>query len=456
MDFLKNTYYKYKDIFFKLCIFALLIFAVVSRYQAIAWNKPYFHDNFLYANAAQSLAERGDFKVSTTYISGIPHEYSVAEKGGEYLDHNPMWPILGALVIWVKNIDGFAATAFLSFISGLGVLALVYLVGAKLGGKHTGGLAFLGCLFSYILIDFSGNGSFYIFQAFLYLLFIYLAWEFTGKKRVIALGIVTGISILVVQQSITLIFAYLVYLILFERKDLKTTVLSTLLFLSIIALCSLPWAIRNHYALGAFFPPADTYYVWDKLGVSKEVTGDVTRYLISSQTYLQLVKTELTTWFPNNSYYINRQLFILTPVFYSAALLLFCEALFCKWLRKLSPDELKKIAFLGMVLGFHIAISAAWPITKFRYFVSMVPLVTIAGAYYMNSFLERLTVLWFKKYCQFAAVISVVILSILTYYRSPSHTFYYGGVLTTDPFGQNGEVDYVQNYKHIPPRDPKL
>lgn len=433
----------------------LFVAGMFARYEALRWNTPYVHDNLLYGNAAESLAKRGDLKIATTdpaYQLLPMHYYSVKEYGGEYLDHNPLWSVLAAPLVMTLGVDGFRATELLSYAAGFALLVLLYMIGARMGPRSLGlfTLALGAC--SYLLIDFSGNGSFYVFQAALYLLFVYVAVWKQNRLQPVYLGVIAGAGMLLVQQSASLIAAYAVYLLLFEGKGIAHACRTFALFLAPVVLLYAPWGLRNYFFLGSFFPPADMYYVWDKLGIPRVALGDIERHAVTVSSYVRLLITELTNWFPKNLYYIQRQLFVLAPVAYVLAGLLAVEMFFARVSERMRREELPGVALMFLVLGFHIAISAAWPVPKFRYFVAMVPLVITLGGFYLWRFV---TVPALRTAVVSSCIFATAALSLLTYFGISSRTYYYGGVLTTDPFGGTWEVSYIAQYKPSP-RDPKL
>ena len=425
---------------------------ILFRVGAVYFNLPFLHGRWLYGNAAQSLAERGDFKIATYDASEIPHIYSVREKGGEFLEHNPLWSILGAGIVLVSPLNGFEATQALSFLAGIAVLILIYRAGLELGGQGVALLSLGLAVFSYLLIDFSGNGSFYIFQGVLYLLFLLVWWREKSKKDTLLLGVIAGLALLLSHQAVALIFAYVAHLIFVKRPGFKLIFASLVLFLLPAVLIYLPWGLRNYFFIGNFFPPADMYYVWDKLGFARRINGDIITYAPTLATYFELAKKVFTNWLPYNLYFINRQLFFLAPLVYVFALFLAAEVLFFKKWKKLSDGGFRKLLPLFLILGFHILISAVWPVTKFRYFVPMLPLVFLAGSYWITDFISNRRLKLLAAGSSFALLI---LLSIFTYFSTPSRTYFYGGTVTTDNFGSKGELEYIRNYESSG-RDPAL
>ena len=156
---------------------------------------------------------------------------------------------------------------------------------------------------------------------------------------------------------------------------------------------------------------------------------------------------------PINLFFLIRGVFFLgAPFFYIFALFLASEVLFARWFRKLAGESFDKLLPLFLIFGFHILISAAWPVTKFRYFVPMLPLVFLAGSYWITGFVSSRRLKLLAAGSSFALLI---LLSVFTYFSTPSRTYFYGGTVTTDNFGSKGELEYIRNYESSG-RDPAL
>lgn len=50
-----------------------------------------------------------------------------------------------------------------------------------------------------------------------------------------------------------------------------------------------------------------------------------------------------------------------------------------------------------------------------------------------------------RRFAVVASMIGIVVVSLLTYVSTPTHTYYYGGSITTDNFGKNGEVEFLKS-----------
>jgi hypothetical protein len=99
-----------------------------------------------------------------------------------------------------------------------------------------------------------------------------------------------------------------------------------------------------------------------------------------------------------------------------------------------------------MVLALvHLALILAWPTTKFRYLVPVLPLIFAIG----SSFLWELE--WPGQRTLLVAVTAGLCLftNLWTFMTIPSHTYYYDGGLVEDNFGGQGETVFVEEAKSL-------
>lgn len=424
-------------------VIILVALGFVLRVLSIGWNLYEHGDVAAYSVAAESLATRGDFLLSAD-TSGT-YFYSLAEKGGRYLAHNPLWPVLGSGIVALSGVSGYRALQMLSLVSGTALLILLHVLAERLGGPATALLTLSCAAFSYALIDFSANGSFYMFQAVLYLAFLRLVADIEKPYRAFGASITIGLAILLNQQNIVVLIAYVAYLLLRHGGGTKRTLGRVALCAAIVAVIYAPWWSRNYALFGVPFFSIDMTYVWRKLGLRPVVKGDVITYVVTPDTYLLLFKRSLLSWLPYNAYFINRKLFILAPVLYACFLFFVVENRERTLLR---DDERGRILLpLFLLLGSYFLISAAWPIAKFRYLIPALPLVFLLGSYYVVHYVPSGP--W-RTGISVASIALVVAGSVLTFFSTPSHTYYYDGAITTDIFGRHGELEFIQSRGALP------
>lgn len=413
----------------------ILLSGIVLRIGSVRWNRYIHGDVGQYSVASESLAQRGDLLIDANITK--PHFYSLSEKGGRFLEHNPLWPLLGSAIVLLTGASGYVALKMLSFAAGIFLLVILYCLGKKMGGSWLGLFVLMLGSFSYLLIDFSGNGAFYIFQTLFYLLFILLMLRRELQYHALAIGTLLGLGVLLNQQTIILWVSYVVLTFYYHRGNNREAFWRILQSTLIMLLLFLPWMVRNYIFVGTPVIPIDMAYIWGKLGVAKIVSGNVISYDTTLLTLWDLVKQMATFWFPHNLYFIHRKLFLLAPILYVFSLFLFVEFLGCERRKQIYHPA---ILPLFMIVILHTVLSSAWPIAKFRYMVPLLPLVFLLGGYYL-FFIVRSR--WLRGGFVIASIAGMIILSVLTYGGTPSHTYYYDGVLTTDNFGKRGEQEFI-------------
>jgi 4-amino-4-deoxy-L-arabinose transferase-like glycosyltransferase len=368
-------------------------------------------------------------------------------RGEPLLQHPPAWPILGAAVstLWggKTEADAFLALRLLSLLSGILLIFLLYNVARKLLSDRAAALfaALWACL-SALLIDYSGNGAFYMLHAALFLLWLSIAlWPPTTKRAVI-LGGLSGLTYLVNYQALVLLPAT-VLLLLIEERSWRAKAVRSILSIAVFSAVASPWLIRNFLLTGDPFMHhlANLPYVFSKAGVQPVIKNDVYLYPTGVQKYVIFLSMILTSWLPNNSFYIARKLMILAPI----AFIFMSYGLIDQILSK---DRWRKLLPVFLLFAMHFAISASWPITKFRYFVPMLSLSFLLALEALEHFVpeRRPRLLWMS-------LISVAVFlgSVLTYFSVPTHTYYYDGAITTDPFSGRGEWNYLRDQGLLPP-----
>ncbi len=418
-------------------VFFLVVFfvSIVTRLYSVQLNTKQHGDVALYSATAESIAYRNNFLIDPDTTQ--PYFYSLKEKGGRLLEHNPLWPILAAPLVKL-GMPGYIALKFLSFLSGVFLLILLYGYTKKLGGELLAKFVLFLSSISYVLIDYSGNGSFYVFEACLYIAFLWLLLDLERPGRRLLIGVVLGLGWVLNQQALAMFFTYVVTSVLSVKFSFKKSFqLIAPVFLVMFAFF-LPWGLRNANMFGSFFYNIDTVYLWQKLGMPEIIdANNIIHYPITLQSYINLLEAMVTFWFPHNLYFINRKLFVLAPVLYVFAWFFTIESAFAG-----SFEKIKKYIPIFLLLFFHICISAPWPIAKFRYLVPILPLIFLLGGLYITQFIASERV---KKYALIVSSLAVFIFSVITYLGVPSHTYYYEGVPTSDIYGKQGEKDFFMN-----------
>jgi 4-amino-4-deoxy-L-arabinose transferase-like glycosyltransferase len=305
-------------------LFLLLILAAafLFRVQTLHWNFFIHADTEFDTEATASLVHYGKLLVFPEKLTIVPTNEPLPplEQGEILTQHGPLWPILGATVMrifgWAPTMaNAFLSLRILSLLSGLAIIALSYFITRKLIHEY----AALACAsfltFSYVMADYSGNGSMYSLQTALYLLWIWSAMNHALRFRVAYLGIITGLSYLLNFQSIILIPATIILLLLEPiswRKKIPSLTLALILALVVVS----PWLIRNAILFGdpLYSHVINQIYVLNKAGYQPTVENGLYRFHLTFWDYFSVIIGILQVWLPNNLYYAARKLFILAPI----------------------------------------------------------------------------------------------------------------------------------------------
>lgn len=431
-----------------LMLTAILVLGLTLRLFSLSWN------TFPHADV------EGDAMVGAIFLKtgglwdeppdpDAPRHPSLfardSREGVPSLQHGPVWLLLGAgtTALWsgstLENV--FLSLRILSVLWGTVLILAVWAVARLLIGKQAALFAALWTCLSYLLIDFSGNGAFYVLQAVLYLLWIWIALQKPTHKRAALLGAVSALTYLVNYQAIILLPAALL-LELLQCRQQRGCLLRMTIVTAVTALCAAPWLIRNAILVGDPFAHhlLNSNYIFSKSGIHATVVDYVYQFPGTWERLSAILSMMLTSWLPNNAFYIARKLFILAPIafiFFSYGLI--DQTLDQKRRRKLLP--------LLLLFAAHALISAGWPITKFRYFVPLLPIVFILSLEAIAHFVPRrhTQVLWMSL-----VTMGIVLGSVLTYLSVPTHTYYYDGAITTDPFSGRGEWNYLRDNGYLP------
>lgn len=368
-----------------------------------------------------------------------------SREGIPALQHGPVWILLGSGLssLWHGNTeaDVYFALRLLSVMFGTTMIVMLWLVSRPLIGKEKALVCALWTSMSYLLIDYSGNGAFYVLQGTLYLLWLLIALKQPTWKRAAALGTVTGFAYLVNYQSIMLLPAS-IFLELFQCTQKRKCLLNMIAVTVMTGLLASPWLIRNALLVGDPFAHhlLNSNYVFSKSGIHATVVDYVYQFPGTWERTSAIISMIVTSWLPNNSFYVARKLFILAPI----AFIFFSYGLINQIL---SRERRYRLLPVLLLFAAHFLISASWPITKFRYFVPLLPLVFLLSLEAIEHLVPRP-----RTQILLLSLISVtfVLTALLTYLSVPTHTYYYDGAITTDPFSGRGEWNYLRDNNFLP------
>ena len=435
-------------------LLVLFLLALLPRLASVGFNAWPHGDVLLDAAVTEAVVEQGRLLVPLVDVRFYPIE----RFGFGYPpdQHPPLWSLLGVPLhlVWA---DSYEALKLLSLLAGALLLPVVYLFGRDLWGEGPGLLAAALCGLSYLLIDFSGNGSLWSLLALLYLLF---AWRLScfplrGWSNAALLGVIMGAAYLTNYPAVVLPLTLGALLVL-ERAlpgggrpesdcsaGPERTTRAGLAALAVAGLVVLPWLLYNAALFGS---PVWSQPLQRQLGggdtqveVMVGQEGVFKRPLVAADPLPERVRTTAYNLYGNAGFLI-RQSFALAP-FLAGFVLAGLVLLAVRCTRRSAAAE-RPLLLLTLAHG---ALILLWPTTKFRYLVPLFPLAALVGAW----------LLWQVRPPELRNLLAAVALgfaaltSLWTYASIPSHTYYYDGGLVEDNFGGQGEIAYVEDLRRL-------
>lgn len=389
----------------------------------------YLHgDVVLHCATVENLAQQKGFIVSYALSNIMPLE-NPELLGHPVQQHAPLWPLLGSLLFPFTK-DAFTSLKILSLLGGIALIPLSFIFALRFFGLFCACLTAFAVTFSYQLIDYSANGSLYILQAVLFILFLLAARNAHTIFRWCMIGFVGGIGWLLNYQNVVIVVSIVcLYVVSFwGRWFFKQNFIKLVGCLAVLVLTILPWLIRNYAVFGNPFYNVNMQYFWGKMGVSS-----------SMPFHDPLIFEKLCNWVPwwtsHNIYYFLRELFVLAPIIFACALWGLPQFILQAFRRR----NQGYVAYIILVV-FYAGICVAWPVVKYRYFIPLLPLVFALGFSVICSFQSRSV----RNLLTVSAIGIFSLFSVMTFLSIPSRTLYYGGALTKDIFGKRGEAEFVK------------
>lgn len=411
---------------------------MILRLFAFSFN--YFTHGNVNENAKAAVAVASSWTLRVAEPSDEPYWYSTKEYGGRYLDLNaPLWPTIGGVLMKFSGIKPSEANAFLLFrimslVVGMGVVISGYLAGKRIISSDAG--IFLSAVLglSYVLVDYSGNGAFYMAQALLYLLWV-LAAISRIHFRALLLAVLSGIGWLLNYQAVVMIAATII-LILWERRLWKEKMQSAGLALVVFLLVISPLLIRNARVFGdpLHTTKINLTYVWNKAGLTPVIEGPVKTFHLGFADKLRVAESALLEWLPHNAYYVARKLFVLLPVLFILALYGAVDLAFSK-------ERRNRVFPVILLLGLALSQMLTWPIVQFRYFVPIISLAALIGVEFLYNSIRQSG----ARYLLMAGTLAgLVLVGFLLFNSNPLHVCYYDCAVTTGPLGRNEELEHLR------------
>ena len=452
-------------------LLALTAAGAAWRLAAFAFNVWPHGDVVLDAAVAESLAARGALLVPIVDVRFYP----IDRFGFGYPpdQHPPLWPILGAPLVPLVG-DGYTALKLVGLLVGVALVPLAYWACRPLLGAGPAVLTAALAAGSYLLVDFSGNGSLWGLLALFYLLFVRLVGTpdnrsspvvdpespVVGPPRTAALvGIVMGLAYLTNYPAVTLpATLVLLHLLRHGRRALRRRALAyPALSLAVMLAVVAPWLAHNLALFGnpLWSQPLERSLAGGSRQVEYVVVGNevVKRSLPSTEGAWSSLRARAVDVYGNVGF-VTRQLLVLTPV-----LVGFFVAGLAVWLAGVtarvpgSTDEHRSAEHRSAALPtplvvlalVHLALVLWWPTTKFRYLVPLLPLVLAIGSW----FLWQLRPATHRTALVAVTVAACLFTNAWTMLEVPSRTFYYDGGLVDDNFGGQGEAEFVDQARRL-------
>jgi hypothetical protein len=398
-------------------IFLITAVGTVPRIASFHFNDVPHGDIYLNYAVAKSFHESGTLKIPIASV----RPYPVDRFGfGHPLDqHGPLWPILGGLGVFLFG-NPFVAFKVITLISGIALLPLTFVASRRVIGKEAALSAALLAALTYVLSDYSGNGSLYIVQACLYLIFLTLLQRPETTWRTLSLGAVMGTGFLLNHQAIVLVPTLLAAYSLQARPTRSPTHVKCAPWVSCLVALFLvaPWLVRNLLVFDSLHPSGYSHHLALKLGITRVVfwRGELVSQPDWSLTSPPDALLAIGTWVGRNSAYMLFRLLTLAPLIsLLAPLTMWRVSRRHPGTRGLGP------AGFAWLLAFHMVLSCLWPVFKFRYFVPMLPLICVLGVWGLTEVVPPRNF----RAAFLATITAYTLVGLLTYSKVPQHTAYY-------------------------------
>jgi len=360
-----------------------LVLGCLLRLLALRWHEHPRGDVLLDVGVTRSLAQGEGFRAGFERGTSLALDDRPAPPRDVADQHAPLWPLLGVVLAWpVGSI--FAGLKLGSLLCGLLLLVLVRSVATALLAERAAGpappsglpgLAVALVALSFLMVDFSGNGSLYMAQACLVLVVVrLLAAE---RPSGLLLGAALGAALLLNHQALVLLPVPLAVLLLTAPPGARARAAAVGVGAAALALLLfVPWALRNTQVFGSPFFSANVFYPLSRAGIAPvlglENGVPVARF--TPPPFLEWWPAAEKTWLPRNALYLFVTGLVLWPglgaLVAAGALPLLADA----WRRR-DRGVLAALGFATVLL----AIALAWPDMKLRYLVPVTPLVVVLG-----------------------------------------------------------------------------
>lgn len=368
-----------------------VVLGVVLRFRAVDANQHPHGDVHLDAVTLHSF--QNGLGLTTPIERAAPYrvESPPTTHWGYPADQHPPLALLLAAALSPLESNSYAALQRASLVTGLALIALVWLLARRMAPNHAG-LAAAFVASSFALADFSGNGAVYMQHGMLAVLALFpLASRSPGAT--LLSGAALGLAYLTNYQALVLLpAAFLAIGITEGRGAITRSGIARLLGLGVgFALVVLPWWLRNYQLFGEPTYSVNPYYVKYRLGgvlslIEGAAAGTEACLLAIDWPAPSAVVGPLVSNLIVNVRFVLSQ----SPLWLAAALPLAAGAGVALFSRRAdeTPGDARSKALVLFVLS-HLAIMLVWPACKFRYFVPLAPLIALLAARGLEDFDHR-------------------------------------------------------------------
>ncbi len=355
-----------------LTILALLI-GIGLRVGAFFWNTRLPGDINMFALTAREFAANNQFNYPFKYEYSDYTSYQTLKQ--PYSLHPPLWSLTaGAIAKFFKTDNSFKILKVMTLLAGIAVMLYpLYAVFDKLWHPTVLLAEVLLFGFSPMLIDFSGNGSFYILSTLLILLVINLLYKFNYQqlRSYLLAGVLCGISVQIHGQLLAIFTALLLFW-LWNRNTLRWK--GVTLFIITIIVLLLPWGVwsANHFGK-PFYLYTLQQDLWQRLGIVHTGIYDniiTTRFI--KPISLDILAKHFISILNNTLLLISVLILEISP--FGFVLSLFGGIYLFK-------KNVKLFWATTLPITFYFGIIIFWGIFKYRFLVPVLPILYIGMAF---------------------------------------------------------------------------
>jgi len=406
---------------------AIALIALVCRIISFKYNIYPHGDIFQEVLAARSLPLTK--MLTLPYWASTAYQQTVGvSELVQITDKPPLWILLITAMSVFTKLDTYVSARLLSLLIGLLVVYQFYKLVAKCSHRVWAILSVMTLAISYLMIDYSGNGSRYMLQTWLLLLLIDSVLFNPLPKNNVRNTILLALLFLNNFQMGALLPLYLLNLILIKGRIWQNITKTIILFGLIIS----PWLWYNQTHYHTWFYSSNYHYILGKTNYPMETYDQNGLWVIKEPPKIDIVKqfiNNLPDFIYHNLIFFTKKIGILLPIIYIIYLFIIFKS------KQVIKD--RKLMLLLIISVICLFIVSAWPVLKIRYLVTIYPLLLLTSV---------LVLRYFKKYASLILATNLLLtgyISISIYYKNPYHTYYYDGVFTEDQFKQKGEQNYM-------------